>query len=283
MKSDSFDRSLIENNLASRPPSLVAHYTSINTLIHFLKPVHSGVDGRGGWTSAFASPIQFLNDRQELRLGLSTLSRSTSAVKVSSAVAGILQELILSNGDLRSDPFQMSFSGSPDELGQWRGYGKNGYGCSIQTDIASLNRLSAVSGWVIYDPNAQENFARTILESIADLEDPLLIQQYLSAAASFIKHPGFAQENEYRVIVFPDPEQVKYRPIGDRISQYVDLLENTSLSVNQILIGPAWQLSGLTATEFENHHVVQPIRRLLNAAKQESALLMPSSIPYDPE
>lgn len=71
--------------------------------------------------------------------------------------------------------------------------------------------------------------------------------------------------------------------LGDRITQYVDLLTAHPLSVRQILIGPAWQLSTLTATEFENHHVVQPIRRLLNAARQESALLMPSSIPYDPE
>jgi len=200
-----------------------------------------------------------------------------------STLAFVLDELVNCNGDQKFDPFQMSFSGSPDELGQWRGYGKNGYGCSIQTDVASLHALSAVSGWVIYDQEQQEEFARAVLQSISDIDDPLLIQQYLSAAASFIKHPGFAQENEYRVIVFPDASQVRYRPVGDRISQHVDLLESKSLTVNQILVGPAWQLSGLTATEFENHHVVQPIRRLLNAAGQESALLMPSSIPYDPE
>jgi len=283
MRSNLFDRSLIERNLVAPGTPFVAHYTSINTLVHFLKPVLDSNGAREGWTSAFASPIQFLNDRQELRLGLATLSRAATGVGVSTAVKGILQELSTSNGDQRSDPFQMSFSGSPDELGQWRGYGKNGYGCSIQTDVSSLHSISAISGCVIYEPVDQDRFAKSVLECIAELDDPLLIQQYLSAAASFIKHPGFQQENEYRVIVFPDVSTVQYRAVGDRITQYVDLLTDHPLSVRQILIGPAWQLSTLTATEFENHHVVQPIRRLLNAARQESALLMPSSIPYDPE
>lgn len=61
------DRTIIEDALLLIVSSQVAHYTRIGTLIHFI--------GRGvpGWVSARATPVQFLNDRMELSLGLEVL------------------------------------------------------------------------------------------------------------------------------------------------------------------------------------------------------------------
>ena len=45
----------------------VAHYTRIGTLGYFIP------EGASGWASAWATPVQFLNDRMELSLGLEVL------------------------------------------------------------------------------------------------------------------------------------------------------------------------------------------------------------------
>ena len=62
-----FDRSIIEDALPAISVAPVAHYTSISTLRHFIP------DGSKGWVSARATPVQFLNDRMELSLGLTVL------------------------------------------------------------------------------------------------------------------------------------------------------------------------------------------------------------------
>ena len=232
------------------------------------------------WTSAWATPVQFLNDRMELSLGLQVLIEAANRPpRAGRRVRDIIEYLIEGSGGIESDAFQMSFSGNPDELGQWRGYAADGMGCSIVTETSALARISDVAGWVVYRRSKQNAFAFKVLDQLRSESDNQVISQVLIAAASYIKHEGFRHEMEYRVIKFPNIVDIRFRETGDRLVPYVDLLQASSLPINRIIIGPGWQLSRLTPTEFSQNHVVQGIDRLLKANSIYSVTIESSAIP----
>ena len=114
-------------------PNEIAHYTRISNLTRFIK------QPTPGWSSAWATPVQFLNDRAELTLGLDVLlSVANQPPHTSRRVVDEIIYLQDTLGSQDTDAFQMSFSGNPDELGQWRGYAANGLGCSVTIDPVSL-------------------------------------------------------------------------------------------------------------------------------------------------
>jgi len=272
-------RAIIENALPRVISAPVAHYTRIGTLCYFIP------SGSLGWSSAWATPVQFLNDRRELSLGLEVLSDVASRPASSTGkVRDVLQTLLTSTGVPESDAFQMSFSGSIDELGQWRGYAANGMGCSVVTDAMALRSVVDVAGWVIYDSGKQATFAAKILRSLHKESDNDVIEQALVAAASFMKHEGFRPEMEFRILKFPAPDQVRFRETGDRLVPYVDFLQGKPpLPINRVIIGPGWQLAGLKRAEWTKNHVVQGIQRLLTARGLHATAIESSAIPYDPK
>lgn len=94
-----FVRTLIEDELPTFPLQEVAHYTKIGTLCHFIP------DGVCGWGSAWATPIQFLNDRMELSLGLDTLREvATKTLPKSSRVRNKIDSLYTTYGTLGNFP-----------------------------------------------------------------------------------------------------------------------------------------------------------------------------------
>ncbi|HEV2473993.1 MAG TPA: hypothetical protein VGS41_15055 [Chthonomonadales bacterium] len=100
-----FDRSINEDALPKVAESDVAHYTRIGTLGQFL----SRTSDPPGWTSAWATPVQFLNDRQELILGLNTLLEvGEMPPRSSGLVRGTLDRLLTTGGSPELDAYQMS-------------------------------------------------------------------------------------------------------------------------------------------------------------------------------
>lgn len=273
------NRALIEDLLPTVATASVAHYTRIGTLGHFIP------DGTLGWGSAWATPVQFLNDRMKLSLGLDVLrevaNRSPSSGQ---RVQVLINYLLATSGRMETDAFQMSFSGNPDELGQWRGYASNGMGCSIITDAVAVKNAADVAGWIIYDAEKQKTFARKVLARLNQETDDSLIERTLIVAASFMKHEGFQSEREFRLIKFPHLREIKFRESGDRLVPYVDFLRGTTpLPIHRIVIGPGWQLSRLGSAELSRNHVVQGIHRLLTARGLYDVAIESSSIPYDPK
>jgi hypothetical protein len=273
-----FNRSVVEDALEPVTATPVAHYTRIGTLCHFMPPKAMG------WISAWATPVQFLNDRLELSLGLEVLRDVANRPPMSAQkVRDLVEELLTTAGRLETDAFQMSFSGDPDELGQWRGYGSNGMGCCVVTDAVSVKRVADVAGWVIYNRKRQRAFAYKVLERLRGEKDDLVIQQVLVAAACYIKHEGFRAEQEFRLLRFPDPAEVRFRESGDRLVPYVDFLGGaTILPVQRVVIGPGWQLAALPPAEQRRNHVVLGVDRLLKACGLGHLVPECSLIPYDP-
>ena len=268
------DRKIIEDRLlqaveANRSAlTKVAHYTRLETLLHLLGP--------GGITSLRATGIRYLNDRNELTHGLRILNQDPGSEKFKAAFAQI--------ESASPDVYQVSFSGAPDELGQWRGYANNGIGCSVEVDRSALDQAGTFSGWVIYDETAQKTFAASVVQALRSIrpgaEEAGI---YLLAAASFMKHPGFAPEMEFRVLLVPsDSNTYQMRVSGDRLAPYFDLLQpGTLIAVSRVLLGPGWQLGTLSKEQFIRHHVPLGVQRLLTL-HGIAAQIEPSSIPYDP-
>jgi hypothetical protein len=254
-----------------------AHYTRIGNLVSFLC-------GKGGWCSAWATPVQFLNDRMELSLGLKALALVANSNPPSGKrVRWKLDELMTSIGELETDAFQMSFSGNPDELGQWRGYAANGFGCSVITTTPALHSVADVSGWVVYEPKRQHAFAYKVLDRLRKVDDELRIARTLVAAASFMKHPGFSPEAEYRILRFPREDEIGFRESGNRLVPYFDFLKGRPpLPVEKVVIGPGWQLAALSPEIQKRHHVPVAIYRLLSARGLQNTIVESSALPYDP-
>jgi hypothetical protein len=272
------DRSIIEDFLAPTISTEVAHYTRIGTLCHMISP--------GGWSSARATPVQFLNDRRELALGLDVLRNVAGKRPESSRqVRDLIERLITSHGSLATDAFQMSFSGQRDELGQWRAYAANGYGCSVVTDASAVRAIADIAGWVIYEPEKQASFAYKVLNRLRGERQEEVLMQLITAAASFMKDEGFKPEAEFRLLRFPPASEVEFRENGERLVPFVDFLKKAgaTLPVKKIMIGPSWQLAELLPGERNRNHVVQGIQRLLTASGLgKTAEILPSAIPYDP-
>lgn len=277
------DRELIETGLPPGPAAEVAHYTAIGSLVSMLPyPTPSGLIG---WTSAWASPVQFLNDRAELVLGLNVLlDVAASPPRSAQLVLSTIEALLAAGTRADTDAYQMSFSGNADELGQWRGYADNGLGCALVSDTRSVYDVADVAGWVIYDPRKQRAFAKKVLEALRKQTDVDFIEQALVAAASYMKHDGFEAEQEYRLLVFPAPESVRFRAREGRLTPYVDLLDRrSSLPVYKVLVGPGWSHGVPDDIDPRRNHVVQGIMRLLDAVGLHDTEVTYSRLPYDPK
>lgn len=269
----------------------VAHYTRIGTLQHFIPDFI--LSGSNGWKSARATPVQFLNDRRELTLGLEVF-RDVARKRSLKIFEQISVDALDFVGSYETDVFSMSFSGDHDELGQWRGYASNGMGCSVVTQVDALTSVADVAGWVFYEETRQNEFASKILDQFNSIylrgSTPKQyvereIQRALMTAASFVKHKGFKPEDEFRIITFPQQQKdIVFRESGDRLVPFVDFLKmkNESLPIHQIIIGPGWQLSSMDETVVARHHVVQGISRLLELRNLQNVKIESSKIPYDP-
>lgn len=272
-------RRLIENALPDLSNDEVAHYTAIRNLLHFFP------EGSKSWSSARATPLQFLNDRRELTLGLEILLEVAKSTLIKTDTRRMhLEYMIEAHGSVETDVFQMSFSRNVDDLGQWRGYTSESKGCSVVTGSKSLRSMADLAGWVIYDDATHKSFADVVLRSLSKFADRRTLHQVLSGAASFMKHRGFESESEFRVLFFPSSNKVKIRDTGERIVPYIDFLSNTAgLPVSRIMIGPGWQLSRLTPEEKKQNHVVQGVHRLLELRGLDNDVdIECSEIPFDP-
>lgn len=271
------DRDLIEGSLPPVSSSPVAHYTRHGTLPLLFS-------SSSGWDSAWATPVQFLNDRRELTLGLQVLQKvANQAPKSSRLVRSLIDSLLTTHGRPETDAFQMSFSRDTDDLGQWRGYAANSMGCAVVTDALAVRSAGDVAGWVLYDRKAQRVFAGKVLEGLRRRQDTLDMEQALVAAACFMKDEGFRSEQEFRLVCFARPDEVQHRAVGDRLGPYIDYLKRgTALPVSTVIVGPGWQLRQLEPPDLARNHVMLGIRRLLGDRGLHTVPVVPSAIPFDP-
>lgn len=242
-------------------PDSLYHYTTAAGLLGILEPLQNTDDlGLPGKTtsvqsfSLWATDARYLNDSAEL---------TYAAEGLADALVDQLQELDdherkdqlrelaeqVRIGDFTEDDGQVGrsthtayvacFCTDGDLLSQWRGYGANGGGYSVEFDVKALEDLlvpalragDSVGAYqigmpvskVIYGPDDQQlqAAAKSIVESANGWE----LFSTVKALAQF-KHPAFAEEDEWRLIksegTFYTP--LLFRPGAGGIIPYIKLI-----------------------------------------------------------
>ena len=136
------------------------------------------------------------------------------------------------------DVFVFSLSEQSDQLSQWRAYTSGGDGYSVGFDAHKLRDFARGSKFHLapceYNPGRQQKLVHGMISDVreqflnqredgvgkreASLSAISLIMDHLMATLPVLKHPTFAEENEWRLIhpittIWND--EVEYRDGGD--------------------------------------------------------------------
>lgn len=199
---------------------VIYHYTAAPGLL--------GILGGG---SLRATNIAFLNDSAEYYLSLeriqSALDRFARAEGrgLGAFLDGMGQRLREATHRI-PEVYVVSFSRAADLLSQWRGYGEVESGYAVGFDIRALTEGLRQAGALlvpcVYEAEAQDAFADDLVRTVADLwcrasggstdgdgAAALLDEAFgrLAWFAALFKHPGFAEEQEWRLVSLLAPDQ----------------------------------------------------------------------------
>ena len=180
-------------------PGPLFHYTTT-----------SGLTGIVQTKQLWATSIQYMNDASELTLAMQTVVRLLRAAGVREYDEDLLQKFLVSDPDMifPVTVCAVCFSTEGDLLSQWRAYSASGAGYALEFRGPELAEAAQRKGWQLARCRytAQEHE-----ELLAPLVKMMLIPEsgrgttesfwssFLQIAA-LIKHPGFREEREWRLV-----------------------------------------------------------------------------------
>lgn len=175
------------------------HYTTISSLNLILENA-----------TLLATDYRYLNDSSELSLGRSLVEDWMSR-QDSHYFSGEGRETFVKALLAGSYPYVISFSGADDRLSMWRGYSgiiDKDQGVAIGFDKSLLGLIA--SGQPFSEPRKVTYDRDEIFSELDRLNGKLRENQpdwtlfhHLKQAAPHFKHPGFREEDEYRIIANP--------------------------------------------------------------------------------
>jgi len=250
---------------------LVYHYTSLDGLAGIIKS-----------QKIWATHTSYLNDASELIYSRELIYSALDKLQEKNiahngdkkdlslrAFIADIKELI--DKLLPSKNFGIyvcSFSEQKDLLSQWRAYSQNGIGFSVGFSLERLIEGAGINPYDIglcnYDEEDQlskveelvnKDFAKSILEAIDDLKrnssDSKLkeltekfIDKFLNLSVQ-MKHPDFAEEQEWRLITEASPKNglsIRFRSKSSMLIPYVEIplpKQDSKLEIDEIIIGPS--------------------------------------------
>jgi hypothetical protein len=242
-------------------PTRLYHYTSQDGLIGIISS-----------NTLWASNVLYLNDSSEFAHGIEVAREciNTVAKSVSCEATERLLQLAPSLLDLSAltqgrEFFACCFCENPDLLSQWRGYADFVGGYAIGLDVNEM-RKSVIAQQAALFPldygfNGNQELLRSDLELLSDAlascveQSPEHIEKFVSAALEelelllqfrvfSLKHPGFAEEREWRVLAnfaTNDLQNVRFRQGRHTLIPYVALQlgPDGKLPISHVVHGPA--------------------------------------------
>jgi hypothetical protein len=219
-----------EEKVLSQLPAQLHHFTSLETVCRI-------IDG----DNVRLSHAEYSNDQTEMeqakeiiRSELTARSSASFFAKVRSDYEKLAPSLdayvfCMSTGQNRNTPPQ-------DILSQWRAYGQDGRGGCLTLEAGMLGRLvSNTPGLrinpVIYQVTTQIKFVGAILDQglrahssgYTNAHDATIAA--LVFATPLMKAPGFAEEQEWRLVFMPpQPQHLRlgFQPRRDVLAPYID-------------------------------------------------------------
>ena len=238
-------RSELAAIISESPPIIIYHYTDINGLLGMI------LSGK-----IWATHSSRLNDSSEYHHGIKVVADCVRATMPGSSKP--LVENILSEFK-KVETYVASYSTEHDLLSQWRSYSgeKVGYCLGLATDgIATLDDSTPLLEAVIYKDSLAQQVISMMLNRVdeylqdnrfGDVEVGFLlgiVGATLANLACTIKHPKFAEENEYRQFyqlgaTFLQLEN-KFRNGRFVLTSYVEVpfIEEGRLPLMSVTVGP---------------------------------------------
>lgn len=245
-----------------KSPDIIYHYTDGTGLIGIMQS-----------QSLWATDYRYLNDYSELKIlheymlgKLERLSYNPHIKKeVEQILSVFLPEVIGSIADNPLDPkiFVTSFCRCGDLLSQWRGYGLDG-GYAIGFDYPALDTMRkdeynkrcffmSLFDFVVYNdetiPKSFENSIDNLINMLGDFfnkpqpQREEALKLYIENLP-LLKHKGFFEEQEYRLVFATKSAQVsdiKFRYRSGVAVPYIVLFgdEHIPLPIREIVVGPS--------------------------------------------
>jgi hypothetical protein len=271
---------------------LLFHYTDLNGL----RSIATDHD-------LWLTHALYCNDEAEIRLGIEVardqikqLAAEAAAPKARARYLGLLDDTLSGHSE---SVYICCFCEQGDDLSQWRAYGADGNGVSIQIDpdafvkYGGVHRYGFLALWnVFYLQNRQEQIMRAALENTYNRFKALPPAQIARKARDVIdffvptfKHHGFGGENEWRLIFVPSsegPVKPRYRARRDMLIPYFSLKDIVEAAGPKAKPPKDWRLPIREVRIGPNRH------RDLNCASAQSLLIdrgyqclvLPSQTPY---
>jgi len=238
------------------PDSRLYHYTSLAGLIGIL-------ESRSLW----ASGIRYLNDGAEFTYAVDLLADALDEAVVRRPDLASVFEIPRRSlfhyddgpGAGTGDVFVVSLSEDGDTLSQWRAYCPPGAGVSIAFDVGHLKVLALEQTFrfdrCVYDPTEQRGMVARLIDGFIPAAERAAMafddDQFYAASdflshfelvAPFLKHPSFAEEREWRVVVQNTrASSVKFRAVRTLLVPYMGFslqMSSGRLPISHVVIGP---------------------------------------------
>lgn len=219
----------LQEHIDREPPALLCHYTNQHGLL--------GIVSTG---EIWATSVNNLNDRKEFEyakeLAISLISARIES-EPDERTKRHLGYLRNAAGNAGINICVSSWSSRIDDLSQWRAYSGAGTGYSVDMKGSALREFAKAQDFIlaecIYEKSAQERILRSLIDanlarnveretenSVADEHANFMLEHnggdfayHINRYASLFKHPGFAAEDEWRLISKPiDVFRMDFRP-----------------------------------------------------------------------
>jgi hypothetical protein len=236
--------------LDKKKPDVLWHYTSLDVLKNILS---------NDVPTFWLSEIRYLNDKAEYKYGLdifvSEINTLIDKQSLDSPKHSMLNQIktYLEDDDFITNVFILSLSEEKDLLSQWRAYTPNGLGTAIglsndfvfnkmivddNGDYESGSLAGSFLYPVIYEKHQQTEYAKLIIEKcLSTWNCPESISRIMREFISFIKHPAFSEEKEWRIVISDDITATYFRAAKHYLVPYIEYNVKKA-SIKKINIGP---------------------------------------------
>lgn len=227
---------------------VIYHYTSLEVLYEILSSGHFHFNH-----------CSFMNDYSEFECGLNSFQEMLNEFDKTDAENEIINAFLDLIKNLRDDSkaFIGSFTTLKDSLSQWRAYSPSTSNIAIGLNIEKVNKCcnhnDIAFGSIKYTNEFKSVFERYFKELMPSLEYAVnnqtqeivqgmnkIILVYLYMLAPFIKHEGFREEEEVRIVT-GNMHEVKYKYQKGIYLPYIEFDFGGKLPemIKEIWVGPS--------------------------------------------
>jgi len=290
------------------PYDTIYHYTDLGGLIGILES-----------QNIYSTNINFLNDRKELKHGISLIENVLKTFETNIENKRIIESMASNlNKIYETDRYVTCFSRNGDLLSQWRSYGNDGKGvaigfCPFHIEESIYEFVDCMN--IMYNESEQKDVLEEYMKICIDYfqkqrdlydwtgfdYDYLVAEAliyFLEAVIANFKHPSFSEEKEFRIeyrvdgnINKSDKKTLHFKNSGSLIVPYLKLVSKFRKREEETIKNPEMAQHTETEMQFPVKEIILgpsldfelnkiSLKKLLSNTGYENVEIKQSEIPY---